>query len=105
MHCQCSFTFFCSTFQLGPSSLSYKYLFGDKSPKGDGASNSHIHDDVIFLVLFIVEHRCEVMELVLALTKKIKKAHEMNRHFQDTWAFKLPWGKSIMGSNGKVVQV
>jgi len=29
----------------------------------------------------------------------------MNMHFQDTWAIKLPWVESIMGSNGKVVRV
>jgi hypothetical protein len=29
----------------------------------------------------------------------------MNRHFQDIWAVKLHWAESIMGSNGKVVQV
>jgi len=56
-----------------------------------------------------VEHRCEVMDLVfaqenIALTKK-KKAHEMNRHFQNTWGVKLPWTKFVLGSNGKVVRV
>jgi hypothetical protein len=45
------------------------------------------------------------MELVFALIKKIKKAYEMNMHFQDFWVIKLPWAKSILGSNGKVVQV
>jgi hypothetical protein len=69
----------------------YKYLFGDKIPKGDGASSNHTHDDVIFPVLFVVEHQCEVMDPVLALTKKIKKAYEMKKHFQDTWVIKLPW--------------
>jgi hypothetical protein len=29
----------------------------------------------------------------------------MNKHFQDTWAIKFPWAKSVMGSNDKVVQV
>jgi hypothetical protein len=29
----------------------------------------------------------------------------MNKHFQDTWAIKLPWAESFMDSNGKVVQV
>jgi hypothetical protein len=41
----------------------------------------------------------------IALIKKKKKAHEMNRHFQDTWVVKLPWTKFVLGSNGKVVQV
>jgi len=88
-----------------PKKLKYKYLFGDKIPKGDGASSSHTHGDVIFPVPFAVEHQCEVMDLVLALIKKIKKAYEMNKHFQDTWVIKLPWAKFIFGSNGKVVQV
>ncbi len=29
----------------------------------------------------------------------------MNMHFEKFWVVKLPWAKSIMGSNGKVVQV
>jgi hypothetical protein len=50
------------------------------------------------------------MDLVLAqeniaLIKKRKKAHEMNRCFQDTWVVKFPWTKYVLGSNGKVVQV
>ncbi len=44
----------------------------DKILKRDGASSSHTHDDVIFLVPCVVEHQCEVMDLVLALTKKKK---------------------------------
>jgi hypothetical protein len=43
-----------------------------------------------------MELQCEVMDPVLtqeniALIKKIKKAYEMNRHFQDIWAIKFPW--------------
>jgi hypothetical protein len=41
----------------------------------------------------------------VAFTKKRKKSYVMNRHFQNTWVVKLPWAESIMGSNGKVVQV
>jgi hypothetical protein len=40
----------------------------------------------------------------ITLTKKIKKAYEMNMHVQDIWAIKLPWAESTMGSKGKVVQ-
>jgi hypothetical protein len=48
------------------------------------------------------------MDLVLAqeniaLTKKRKKAYEMNRYFQDIWAIKFPWAKYVISSNGKVV--
>jgi len=95
MCCQCSFILF---------------LLRHRYSKGDGVSCSHIHDDVIIPIPFVVEHQCEVMDLVfaqenIALTKKRKKAHEMNRHFQDTWGVKLPWTKFVLGSNGKVVQV
>jgi hypothetical protein len=44
----------------------YKYLFGDKIPKGDGAFSSHIHVDVLLPIPFVMEHQCEVMDLVLA---------------------------------------
>jgi hypothetical protein len=85
-----------------PNNFKYKYLFGDKILKGDGASSCHTHDDVIFPVPFVVEHQCEVMDLILALTKKIKKAYEMNMHFQNTRAIKLPWANFILGSNSKL---
>jgi hypothetical protein len=78
----------------------YKYLFGDIISKGDGVSNSHTHDDVLLPIPFAMEHYCEVMDLVLAqeniaLTKKRKKAYEMNMHFQDTWAIELLWAISF----------
>jgi hypothetical protein len=37
--------------------------------------------------------------------KKKKKAYKLNRHFQNNWAMKFLWAKSMLGSNGKVVQV
>jgi hypothetical protein len=93
-----------------PENFKHKDLFGDRISKGDVASSSHIHDDVIIPFPFVVEHQCEVMDLIfaqenIASIKKRKKAHEMNRHFQDTWVVKLPWTKFVLGSNGKVVQV
>jgi hypothetical protein len=36
----------------------------------------------------------------IALTKKRKKTYGMNKHFQESWAIKLPWAKYVMGSNG-----
>jgi hypothetical protein len=33
---------------------------------------------------------------------KRKKMYELNCHFQNSWAIKLPWAKSIMGVDGKV---
>jgi hypothetical protein len=47
----------------------YKYLFSHKIPKGDCAFSSHIHVDVLLLVPFVVEHQCEIMDLVLAQKK------------------------------------
>ncbi len=87
-----------------------KYLFGDKILKRDGASSSHTHNNIFLPIPFGVEPHYEVMNLNLAqenitLTNKIKKAYEMNMHFQDTWVMKFPWAKSILGSNGKVVQI
>ncbi len=43
-----------------------------------------------------MEPQCEVMDPILeqeniTLTKKRKKSYEMNMHFEDTWAIKLPW--------------
>jgi hypothetical protein len=28
--------------------------------------------------------------------------NELNRHFQDSWATKLPWAEFIVGVDGKV---
>jgi hypothetical protein len=39
-----------------PKIFKYKYLFSDEILKGDGASNSHIHDDVFLPIPFVVEH-------------------------------------------------
>jgi hypothetical protein len=44
----------------------YKYLFGDKIPKGDGVFNSHIHVDVLFPMPFATECQCEVINPVIA---------------------------------------
>ncbi len=49
-----------------PENFKYKDLSGDRILKGDVASSSPIHDDVISLIPFVVEHQCEVMDLVLA---------------------------------------
>jgi hypothetical protein len=87
--------------------VKFKYLFGDKIPKGNCAFNSHIHIDVLLLP-FVVEHQCEIMDLVLAqkkctLTKKRKKAYEMNRHSQNSLVVTLPSAEFVLGFNGKVV--
>jgi hypothetical protein len=65
----------------------HKYLFGDKIPKKDGAFGSHHanHDNVLLYVLFVVEFimepHCELVDLVLAQenitsTKNEKKPME-----------------------------
>jgi hypothetical protein len=43
----------------------YKYLFADENPKRDCAFGSHIHVDVL-PIPFVMEHQCEIMDLVLA---------------------------------------
>lgn len=37
--------------------------------------------------------------------KKQKKTYELNRHFQDSWAAKLPWAEAVIGSDGRVTHV
>ncbi len=41
----------------------------------------------------------------LANNRKTKKMYKLNLSFQDLWATKLPWEKSIMGVDEKVTQV
>ncbi len=87
-------------------------MFGDRILKGDGAYSRHFvnHDDVFLSNPFVVELNRELVDPILSqenigLTKKQKKAYELNMHFQDIWAVKLPWVELVLGSNGKVVQV
>jgi hypothetical protein len=49
-----------------PENFKYKDLFGDKILKGDVVSSNHIHDAVIIPIPFVVEHQCEVMDLIFA---------------------------------------
>ncbi len=48
-----------------PKNFKYKYLFGNKISKGDGAFSNHTHDDVLLPVPFGVELHCEVMNPIL----------------------------------------
>ncbi len=41
----------------------------------------------------------------IEISKKRKKAYELNTHFQNDWAMKLLWAKFVLGSNRKVIQV
>jgi hypothetical protein len=45
------------------------------------------------------------VEADLESSKKQKTLYEMNLCFQNTWAAKLPWAKSMVGANGKVHQI
>jgi hypothetical protein len=52
----------------------------------------------------------EVLDPVFALpshklVRKRKKSYEFNRHFQDSWATKLPWVEAVMGADGRISQV
>jgi hypothetical protein len=38
-------------------------------------------------------------------TRRSRRSYEGNRHFQDSWAAKLPWVESVLGANGFVAQV
>jgi hypothetical protein len=39
------------------------------------------------------------------LLRKRKKSYELNRHFQDSWAAKLPWAEAVVGADGRITQV
>jgi hypothetical protein len=39
------------------------------------------------------------------LAKKRKKNYELNGHFQDSWAAKLPWVEGVVGADGRITQV
>jgi hypothetical protein len=39
------------------------------------------------------------------LLRKRKESYEVSRHFQDSWAVKLPWTEAVMGTDGRITQV
>jgi hypothetical protein len=52
----------------------------------------------------------QVLDLVFAspshkLERKKNKSYELNKHFQDSWAAKLPWAKIVMGTDMRISQV
>jgi hypothetical protein len=56
------------------------------------------------------ESKCTIVDPAveiknIEISKKNKKAYELNRHFQDNWAMKLLCVEFLLSSNGKVVQV
>lgn len=71
------------------------YEKGSTSPGSDGSSSS---DDLT--VLNLVEGKKS-----LEAAKKRKWSYELNRHFQDNWAQKLPWAEAVIGADGSMSQV
>jgi hypothetical protein len=39
------------------------------------------------------------------LVRKRRREYDLNRHFQDHWAAKMPWAEAIIGASGQVTQV
>jgi hypothetical protein len=65
---------------------------------------------VVAKALGYVDVDCVVFNLTqveanLENNKKQKTLYEMNLRFQNTWATKLHWAKSMVGVDGKVHQV
>jgi hypothetical protein len=40
-----------------------------------------------------------------AAARQRRQSYEQNRHWQDSWAAKLPWAESVLGRDGSVMQV
>lgn len=38
-------------------------------------------------------------------SRKRRKNYDQNRHFQDSWAAKLPWAEAVVGESGLITQV
>ncbi|KAG0611275.1 hypothetical protein M758_7G128500 [Ceratodon purpureus] len=47
----------------------------------------------------------EVTAQEKAESKKRKKNYDLRRHFQDSWAAKLPWAEAVVGCDGSITQV
>jgi hypothetical protein len=80
--------------------------FGSESFGSIGQATSHESDCVLISALNVDPKPCPepdvlVLDLVLAspsheLARKRKKGYELNRHFQDSWAAKLPWAEAVV---------
>jgi hypothetical protein len=78
-----------------PKTFKNKFLKKDVTdPSIIATTNSEL--DVVVIDLTQVEAN-------LPNSHKRKKMYELNRHFQNSWAIKLPWVESIMGVDGKVI--
>ncbi len=90
-----------------PKNFKYKHLFGDIIHAINVVSSKYPLSYVP--TIGIIECKCMIVDLTMVvenieITKNIKKAYELNKHFQDNWAMKLSM-ESVLGFNGKVVQM
>jgi hypothetical protein len=79
----------------------HKFSFSDQipiDPSNVASSSQNLQPFVIFV---------DLTQAIADLTssKKRKIIYELNCHFQDSWAIKLPWVESVVGTKGKVTQV
>jgi hypothetical protein len=52
----------------------------------------------------------QIVDLVIAtpihvVARQWRRTYEHNRHWQDSWAARLPWAESVLGRDGHVTQV
>ena len=47
----------------------------------------------------------EITATEVAESRKRRKNYDSNRHFQDSWAAKLPWAEAVVGVDGSITQV
>jgi len=85
----------------------YTHLFGDRTPAINVVFSKYPLNDIP--TIGIAESKCMIVDLTVAvenieIANNIKKAYELNKHFQDNWAMKLPM-ESMLSFDGKVVQV
>jgi hypothetical protein len=81
----------------------------------NGQTSSRDSDYMLISALSVDPQPCPEPDIVVLdpivaspsheLAKKRKKGYELNRHFQDSWAAKLPWAKAIVGVDGRITQV
>ncbi len=90
-----------------PKNFKYAHLFGDRTPAINVVFSKYPLNDIP--IIGIAKSKCMIVDLIVAvenieIAKNIKKAYELNKHFQDNWAMKLPM-ESMLGFDGKVIQV
>jgi hypothetical protein len=80
-----------------PKNFKHNFFFSDQVPI-DPSNATSSSQNLEPLIMFI-----DLAQIVanLVSNKKKKKIHELNCHLQDSWAIKLPWAESIVGTRGK----